>query len=1230
MSDFLQAVRERVVIYDGAMGTSIQAHQPTLDDYWGNEGCSEILVLSRPDIIREIHAGYFAVGCDVIETNTFGGTRIVLGEYNLQDRVAEINQAAVRLARDVASQFSTPHRPRFVAGSIGPTTKLPSLGHISFDDMYAAYLEQVLALITGGVDVLLVETCQDLLQAKCALAAVFDGMRQAGKRLPVQVQVTLEATGTMLLGSEIGAALTTLEPFDVDAIGLNCATGPREMNDAVRYLGDNSPKYISVLPNAGLPQNVGGRAVYALTPAELAEYHARFITEYGVSIVGGCCGTTAAHIKAVVEACANLTPKPRNVKPAAAAASAYTSVPLDLDPKPLVVAEEMNTTTQKAHFRELVRGSKHDDILALAKKLVADGSHMLDLCCAIVGEDEKRYMNAILEKIATRVPAPILVDSTEADVVEEALKRIPGKPIINSINLEDGEKRTSKVLPMAKKYGAAVIALTIDEQGMALTADRKVAVARRIYDLAVNKYGMRPCDLIFDALTLPISTGQEEYRTAGIETLNAVRRIKQELPECHTILGVSNISFGLGVYPRRVLNSVFMHEAVSHGLDMAIVNYTKIYPLYKIPDAEVELARKLIFCDASSGDPLQAYMAFFAGREKTQEAAPVQVEQLSIEDKLKFCIVQGEKSVGAGAHKQSLEQLLEEALQSYTPLDLINNVLLDGMRTVGDLFGARKMQLPSVLDSAGVMKQAVAYLEPRMEKVEGAQKGTIVLATVKGDVHDIGKNLVDIILSNNGYRVVNLGIKQAADSIINAAVEHRADAIGLSGLLVKSTLEMKYVLQDLARQGHKFPVICGGAALTRKYVEDDLRREYSSGVFYAGDAFDGLHVMEDLVSPNGRREARLAEGRQVKEFARAAGVSAAASGDGRGEVSTERSAAVTAAPNIPKPPFYGVRVEKNLDLGEIFSYINETALFKNQWQLKTASQQDYARLVEEKYRPILRDLQQEVIAAGWFEPRVVWGYFPCQSDGNDVIIYDPESLSSSSEGHGLAGQGSSPDQGARGSRVEETPSLVSSGASAIEPRAHASGEAARVEGSWVSAKRKLETETEPFPRELLRFTFPRQREGRKLCISDFFAPRSSRQMDVIGLSLVTIGSKASEVTQQLFHSGEYTRYLYLHGLSVETAEALAEYWHKHMREELGIAGDDSPRISDLFHQKYRGSRYSFGYPACPNLEDQAKLFNLLHPEENVGVRLTTGFLLEPEQSTSAIIVHHPAAKYFVA
>ncbi len=1161
MSAYLKAVRERVVIYDGAMGTQIQQRQPSLDDFWGREGCNELLNLSRPDIIRDIHAAYFTAGADVVETNTFGGARIVLGEYQLESKVAEINEAAARLAREVAFQFSTPVKPRFVAGSIGPTTKLPSLGHISFDDMFAAYVEQAAALIRGGVDVLLVETCQDILQAKCGVAACFEAMRQEGKRVPVQVQVTLEATGTMLLGTEIGAALTSLEPFDVDIIGMNCATGPREMNDAVRYLSDNSSKFISVLPNAGLPQNEGGHAVYKLTPQELADYHKRFLLDYGVRVVGGCCGTTPEHIKAVAAACANLTPKPRSVKPTAAAASAYTSIPLDLDPKPLIVAEEMNTTTRIERFRNMVRGGQYDDILALAKRLVDDGSHMLDLCCAIVGEDEKAYMSNVLEKIATRVPAPILVDSTEADVIEEALRRIPGKAIINSINLEDGEKRTSRVLPMAKKYGAAVICLTIDEDGMALTADKKVAIAKRIYQLATEKYGIHPSDLIFDALTLPISTGQEDYRTAGIETLNAVRRIKQELPEVKTILGVSNISFGLAVYPRRVLNSVFMHEAVDNGLDMAIVNYSKVYPLYKIPEVEVELARKLIHADTSAGDPLQVYMAHFAGMEKKTEAPEPEVADLPIEDKLKFAIIRGEKAVGEGANRKSLQDLLEEALATYTPLDLINTVLLDGMKTVGELFGARKMQLPSVLDSASVMKQAVAHLEPKMEKVEGdARKGTIVLATVKGDVHDIGKNLVDIILSNNGYKVVNLGIKQPSDTIIKAAVEHNASAIGLSGLLVKSTLEMKYVIQDLQQQGLSFPVICGGAALTRKYVEDDLRREYSSAVFYADDAFGGLHVMEDLVSGDGRREARMSEGREVKPFAKAAAAAGTATGTAGAPVSTERSAVVSEAPNIPAAPFYGVRVEKNLDLREVFKYVNETALFKNQWQLKTASQEQYVKAVEEKFRPLLLELEDKIIADGLFEPKVVYGYFPCQSEGNDVIVYDA--------------------------------------------REH--------------------------DREVARFTFPRQKEGRKLSISDFFAPRSSGRPDVIGMSLVTIGDKASAETKRLFDAGDYANYLYLHGLSVETAEALAEYWHKRMREQLGIAGDDAERISDLFHQKYRGARYSFGYPACPNLEDQTKLFAMLHPEENIGVRLTTGFLLEPEQSTSAIVVHHPAAKYFVA
>jgi len=1161
MKDFLQTVQERVVVYDGAMGTNIQVRQPTLDDFWGKENCSEVLVLSRPDIIRDVHADFLDVGCDVIETNTFGGTRTVLTEFDLADRVHEINVAAAKLAREVAQQFSTRDKPRFVAGSMGPTTKLPSLGHITFDEMVRAFEEQAAALIEGGVDILLVETAQDLLQAKIATIGVLEAMRKAGKRLPVQVQVTLQESGTMLLGTEIGAALTALEPYDIDAIGLNCATGPAEMNEAVRYLCLNSTKHVSVLPNAGLPHNEGGHAVYKLTPEELAKYHKHFVVDYGVRIVGGCCGTKPEHLKAVVDAVANVEPAKRDVKPAGAASSAYTSVPLDLEPKPLIVAEEMNTTTRVEHFRNLVRAKKYDDILALAKKLANEGSHMLDLCCAIVGEDEKGYISAILEKIATRVPAPILIDSTEADVVEEALKRIPGKAIINSINLEDGEKRTSQVLPMAKRYGAAVIALTIDEEGMALTAERKVAVAHRIFDLATKKYGIRPVDIIFDALTLPISTGQEDYRTAGIETLNAVKRIKQELPEVKTVLGVSNISFGLDAYSRRVLNSVFMHEAVDNGLDMAIVNYTKIYPLYKIPQEEVELARKLIYRDTSNGDPLQVYMQHFAGMKgKAQAQTTAHVDALSIEDKLKYAIINGEKSVGEGATKRTLEELLEEALVSYTPLDLINTVLLDGMKTVGDLFGARKMQLPSVLDSAGVMKAAVAYLEPKMEKRTGSQqKGTIVLATVKGDVHDIGKNLVDIILSNNGYNVINLGIKQPGDAIIHAASEHQADAIGLSGLLVKSTLEMKYVIQELQRQQLAYPVICGGAALTRKYVEDDLRREYSNAIFYAEDAFAGLHVMEDLVSKDAKRTARLTEGKTVKEYSKAAAVD-----EETGPVFAERSAVVTDAPSIPKPPFWGVQVQKSYDLGEIFNYINDTALFKNQWQLKTASQEDYARLVEEKYRPIKKNLQEEVLASGLFEPKVVYGYFPAQGEGNDIIVYDPEQ------------------------------------SAAAQP-----------------------------PRELLRFTFPRQKEGRKLSIADFFARATSGTMDVLGLSLVTIGPKATVETQRLFEAGEYTRYLYLHGLSVETAEALAEYHHKKMREELGIAGADSPNIRDLFHQKYQGSRYSFGYPACPHLEDQTKLFKLLDPEKNVGVRLTSAFLLEPEQSTSAIVVHHPSAKYFV-
>jgi 5-methyltetrahydrofolate--homocysteine methyltransferase len=1172
LSDFLQELERRVLVYDGAMGTSVQMQNLTPEDFWGKEGCNELLALSRPDVIRAIHASFLDAGCDVIETDSFGSSSIVLAEYGLEDRTRELNLAAARLAREVADAYSTPEKPRFVAGSMGPTTKLPSLGHIGYDAMAAAYREQAEALIEGGVDVLLIETCQDLLQAKIALAASQDAIRDAreGKnssagrpprRIVLQVQVTLEATGTMLLGSEIGAALAVLESFQPDVIGLNCATGPAEMNDAVRFLCQNSTVPISVQPNAGLPQNEGGHAVYKLTPAELAAYHRRFVAEYGVQIVGGCCGTTPEHLRAVVEAVKDVTPAPRSVTPQSVAASAFSALLLEADAQPIVIAEEMNTTTRLEHFRNMVRAGDYDGILALAKRLVGEGSQMLDLCCAIVGEDEVAYMNAVLEKIATRVTAPILVDSTEANVIEEALKRIPGKPIINSINLEDGEKRTSQVLPMARRYGAAVIALTIDEQGMALTADRKVAIAHRIHDLAVNKYGLRPEDLIFDALTLPISTGQEDYRSAAIETLEAVRRIKLELPRSRTVLGVSNISFGLNAYARRVLNSVFLKEAVDRGLDAAIVNYSKIYPLYKIPEIEVELARKLIFQDSSGtgSEPLQTYMAHFDSLGKgSVEEDEIAVESLTTEEKLKQLIIRGERTIGLGEHKQTLEEALEAALTTYTPLDLINTVLLDGMKTVGDLFGARKMQLPSVLDSAAVMKAAVAYLEPKMEKQDSGGKGTMVLATVKGDVHDIGKNLVDIILSNNGYRVINLGIKQPSDAIIAAAREIGADAIGLSGLLVKSTLEMKYVLQDLERLGMTIPVICGGAALTRKYVEEDLRKEYAGPVFYGEDAFAGLHILTDLTSADAQvREVRETEGKTVKIFAKRNVETPELT---LVELTAEgRSPVVERVASVPKPAFWGARVFKNYRLDEVFPYLNETALFKNQWQLKTAAQGDYLRLVEEKYRPILIELEEEVKAAGWFEPKSIIGFYPCAGDRDDLIIFDPD-----------------------------------------DPA-----------------------------RELERITFPRQAQGRRLSITDFFEPIGAAQRDVVGFSIVTIGSEASRQTARLFEAGDFTKYLYLHGLSVETAEALAELAHKQAREFLGIAGEDSPRVTDLFHQKYRGSRYSFGYPACPNLEDQAKIFRLLKPEENIGVRLTEGFHLEPEQSTNCIVVHHPQAKYFV-
>lgn len=1175
----LNRLKEKIVIFDGAMGTSIQVQGLSADDFWGKEGCNEYLVLSKPDAVRKVHAGFLEVGCEVVETDTFGSTRIVLTEYDLADKTYELNLKAAQLAKEVARDYSNGRgggMPRFVAGSMGPTTKIPSLGHITFDAMSEAYHEQARGLIDGGVDVLLIETCQDLLQIKSALAGVFQALSDVRKNVPVMVQVTIENTGTMLLGTEIGAALTTLEPYDIISVGLNCATGPREMNDAVRYLGDNCTKMISCLPNAGIPKNVGGKAVYALSPQELAQYLKQYATEYGLNMVGGCCGTTPEHLKRVVDALGGMAPKPRERKAVSAAASIYFSTPLIQEPRPLIVGEEMNTTTRSPKFKELVVEENYDEILMTAKRLVNEGSHVLDLCVAIVGGNEKHFMEETVKMLATRITAPLMIDSTEADVVETALKLIPGKAIVNSINLEDGEKRTSKVLPMVKKFGAAVIALTIDEEGMALTAEKKFAIAQRIFKLATEKYGIAPQDLVFDALTLPISTGQEEYRTAGVETMKAIELIKKNIPGVLTILGVSNISFGLDMYARRILNSVFLDEAMEHGLDAAIVNWQRIYPLFKIPEKEVELARKLIYFDSGDGDPLQNFIQHFQGSEKKSFSVVEKEEAaLTVEERLKNAIINGERVSTVRGEKVTLDRLLDEALKKYSPLDIINTVLLDGMKIVGDLFGSRKMQLPSVLDSAQVMKTAVSYLEKFMDKASSATKGRVVLATVKGDVHDIGKNLVDIILTNNGYQVINLGIKQTSDNIIRAALEHHADAVGLSGLLVKSTVEMKYVIEDLQRLNLKLPVLCGGAALTRKYVEEDMRAEYSGPVFYGQDAFAGLRLMDELTDPETQEELissgvyKIPEA-AVKKLGAAAGCAAGVdtdrirtSEDGAAgkpaEMDTTRSAVSTNHP-IPTPPFWGKRVASadELNLREIFQHINPIALFKNQWQIRGLARAEYETLLAEKYVPIREELEEECIREGYLQPRVVYGYFPCNSVGNDVIIYEP-------------------DGG---------------------------------------------------PSELLRFRFPRQRTNRRLCLADFFAPRESGRRDTLGVMLVTMGARASEKAKELFAANEYAQYLYLHGLSVEAAEALAELWHRKIRQELGFAGEDSPNIADLFHQKYRGSRYSFGYGACPSLEDQAKLFRLLDPESTIGVRLTSGFQLDPEQSTSALIVHHPEAKYF--
>jgi len=1141
--EFEQFLKERILIFDGATGTNLQLHNPTVDDYAGKEGCTEILLDTHPEWIEELHASFFKAGCHIVETDSFGANRIVLAEYGIAERAYDLNVKAAQLAKKVAQQFATKESPRFVAGSMGPGTKLPSLGQASFDTLRTNYEEQARGLIDGGADLLLIETCQDILQVKAATVGTLDALAKTKKDLPVMVQVTVETTGTLLIGTEMNAVITAMEPYPIVSLGMNCATGPQEMSEHVRTLSQLWPRYISVLPNAGLPENDRGRAVYKLTPDQLASHLKDFVTRFGVNVVGGCCGTTPAHLAKVVEAVKNLSPMTRKVVATPAASSLYIQVPFAQEPKPLIIGERTNANGSKK-FRDLLAKEDYDALTEMGKEEVNESAHLLDLCTAYVGRNETKDMIECVTRMVRQVRIPLMIDSTEAPVIEEALKRVGGRCVINSINLEDGEERMAKVCPMAKTYGAALVALTIDEKGMAKSRQEKLRIAKRIHDLAIQKFGLRPQDLMFDALTFTLGSGDEEFRKAGIETIEAIRLIKKELPGVFTVLGVSNISFGLAPQVRQVLNSVFLHYAIEAGLDAAIVNAKKILPLFKIDEKGRELARQLIFDERKPGfDPLTAFMAHYE-EAKEISARATKEEPKTIEEKLKARIIDG--------NKQGIEPLLDEAMKTRGPLDIINTVLLDGMRVVGELFGSGQMQLPFVLQSAETMKTAVRYLEPFMPKSDlGQHKGKMVLATVKGDVHDIGKNLVDIILTNNGYKVVNLGIKMPIDDILKAAEKEDADAIGMSGLLVKSTAVMRENLEEMNRRGVKTPVILGGAALTRRFVEEDLRGLYEGYVYYGMDAFSGLRIMDELTNPAVEKKLTL-------YATRGGSGQTERPGEGVKEGTPAVHIAPSLVPSIPQPPFWGSRVARGISLKDVFNYINETALLKVRWGFSRGktSAEDYQKLLEEKVQPLFQKWKDYCLTQQLLVPQVVYGYFPCQSDGDQLIIYREDQKT-----------------------------------------------------EWV------------------RFSFPRQKDTPQRCISDFFLPKQSGRMDVFGCSIVTVGTQASDKEHKLFKENAYSDYLFLHGLSVETAEALAELWHRRMREELGIAGEDSPNIRDWFHQQYHGGRYSFGYPACPNLEDQKQLFQLLDPGR-IKVSLSEEFQLVPEQSTSAIVVHHPEAKYF--
>ncbi|TKA12334.1 methionine synthase [Actinacidiphila oryziradicis] len=1149
-----EALATRVVVADGAMGTMLQSHEPTLEDFQDLEGCNEVLNVTRPDIVRSVHEEYFSVGVDCVETNTFGANLAALGEYDIPERIHELAEAGARLAREVADGFAADGRPRWVLGSVGPGTKLPTLGHAPYEALRDGYERNVAGLIAGGADAILVETSQDLLQTKASVTGARHALKAAGADLPLIVQVTVETTGTMLLGSEIGAALTALEPLGIDMIGLNCATGPAEMSEHLRYLARHARVAVSCMPNAGLPVLGKDGAHYPLSPGELADAHEVFVREYGLSLVGGCCGTTPEHLRQVVERVQGQEITPRSPRPEPGAASLYQTVPFRQDTSYLAIGERTNANGSKK-FREAMLDGRWDDCVEMAREQIREGAHLLDLCVDYVGRDGVADMREIAGRFATASTLPIVLDSTEPAVLQAGLEKLGGRAVLNSVNYEDGdgpESRFARITSLAVEHGAALIALTIDEEGQARTPEHKVAIAERLIADLTGNWGVLESDILIDCLTFTICTGQEESRKDGLHTIEAIRELKRRHPDVQTTLGLSNISFGLNPAARVVLNSVFLNECVQAGLDSAIVHASKILPIARIPEEQREVALDLVHDRRREGyDPLQAYLELFEGVDlKSVKAGRAEeLAALPLDERLQRRIIDGEK-IG-------LQADLDEALTARPALEIVNDTLLEGMKVVGELFGSGQMQLPFVLQSAEVMKNAVAYLEPHMEKTDDEGKGTIVLATVRGDVHDIGKNLVDIILTNNGYTVVNLGIKQPVSAILDAAQEHRADVIGMSGLLVKSTVIMKENLQELNQRdlAAEYPVILGGAALTRAYVEQDLHEIYQGEVRYARDAFEGLRLMDALIAvKRGVPGAALPELKQRRVPKREA-VEQEQPEENRGQIRSD----VAADNPLPTPPFWGSRVIKGIPLKDYASWLDEGALFKGQWGLKQARTggPTYEELVESEGRPRLRGLLDRLQTGNLLEAAVVYGYFPCVSKGDDLIILGEDGT------------------------------------------------------------------------ERTRFTFPRQRRGRRLCLADFFRPEESGETDVVGLQVVTVGNRVSEAANELFATDSYRDYLELHGLSVQLAEALAEYWHARVRSELGFAGEDPSDVEDMFALKYRGARFSLGYGACPDLEDRAKIAGLLDPGR-IGVVLSEEFQLHPEQSTDAFIIHHPEAKYFNA